>query len=129
MPELLDSADIERLSDDVLDLMGTTCTIEYQGLSGGTTSGAWLTRASGVKCWVWEQGQALPVLMASMLTTGTLKQAGSRRVLLPYNQTVKSGDRLHIGSFYYSVQGDVKTDTDFRFLTVVDVEIVRVAQT
>lgn len=84
---------------------GQTLTHERQadvrGLSGARASGNWTTLASNVRCWLQPASGRLAERFAAQ------QLAVSHVVFTATELSVQGNDRLHIGSRYYLVRGEV----------------------
>lgn len=129
MPGVLDATDLAEIRAAFTEVLPSTCTVQRMTLTDKLSRGAWANVATGVACWLIDGSQSLPALMASMLTTGTLKIPGARRMIFSHGQDVRAGDQIVMSSVTYAVKGEVKAGLDLAPCLLVDVEIVRVAQT
>lgn len=127
MPSPLTPAKLEKIWDKFEGIFPSTVTIQRQATTNGVSSGSQIDITENVPCWFIDAGGNLPTLLASMLTTGTLKQNDSQRAVFAGRREVKNGDNLIKNGTRYAV-GQVKRD-DLGIAAIADVSAVLVART
>lgn len=127
MANPLTADDLTDIWDSLEEAFPSSVTIQRQMTINKVSSGPQIEVAEDVPCWFIEAGGSLPLFIASMLNTGTLKQNDTQRAVFAGRRDVKSGDNLIKNTTRYSV-GQVKRD-DLGIAAIAEVSAAKVERT
>ncbi len=124
MPNPLTPAKLATVWAKFSAVFPSTVTVQRMITTGKISSGPHVELYADVPCWFIEAGGSIPLLIATMLGSGTLKQADAHRAVFTGDKDVKPGDRLIKNNELYAVK-QVKRD-DLQIAIIADVEGMKV---